>query len=223
MTKLIKNQVHSVERAALLRTLESRLKNVLPGLQAQLKMTPHPRPGHQSYQGVCDTCIKAGVLLLLYPREGELYLVLTKRTEELRHHQAQISLPGGRQDRGESITQTALREAQEELGIQPDAARIMGMLTPLYIPPSNYCIYPVVSSVPGRPDFSLSPKEVAEIIELPLSHLLDEKNRVEEIWTIRGIKVSVPFYSFQEHKIWGATAMVLSEFLEVLRDQKKGG
>ncbi len=196
---------------------------MLPGLQSQLKMTPHPRPGHQTYEEVGDKCIKAGVLLILYPREDELLLILTKRTEKLSHHQAQISLPGGRQETGESLTQTALREAREELGILPDSARIIGMLTPLYIPPSNYCIYPVVSSVPGRPDFSPSPTEVAEIIEVPLSHLLDVKNRIEEIWTIRGIKVSVPFYSFQEHKIWGATAMVLSEFLEVLRDPKRAG
>jgi 8-oxo-dGTP pyrophosphatase MutT (NUDIX family) len=218
MTKLIKNQENSIESAALLKTLENRLKRILPGLQAQLKMTPHPRPGHQTYGEVGDKCIKAGVLLLLYPRKDKLHLVLTKRTEKLSHHQAQISLPGGRQDTGESLTQTALREAREELGIQPDSARIIGMLTPLYIPPSNYCIYPVVSSVPVRPDFSPSPREVAEIIEVPLGHLLDTQNRIEEIWTIRGIKVSVPFYSFREHKIWGATAMVLSEFLEVVRD-----
>lgn len=220
MTKLIKNLDHSIEGEALLKMLESRLKRTLPGLQAQLKMTPHPRPGHQLYQEVNDSSVKAGVLLLLYPRRDKLHLLLTKRTEKLSHHQAQISLPGGRQDRGESLAQTALREAREELGLQPDAARIIGMLTPLYIPPSNYCIYPFVSSIAVRPDFFPSPSEVAEIIEVPLSHLLDVKNRSEEIWTIRGIKVSVPFYSFQEHKIWGATAMVLSEFLEVLRDLK---
>ena len=220
MTNHIKNLNQSIESATLSKTLENRLKRMLPGLQAQLKMTPHPRPGHQPYQEVGDLSIKAGVLLLLYPREDKLHLVLTKRTEKLSHHQAQISLPRGRQDPGESLTQTALREAREELGFQPDAVRIIGTLTPLYIPPSNYCIYPFVSSVDARPHFSPSPMEVAEIIEVPLGHLLDVKNRMEEIWTIRGIKVSVPFYSFQEHKIWGATAMVLSEFLEVLRDLK---
>jgi len=223
MTKLIKNLEHSIEGAALLKFLENRLGGMLPGLQAQLKMTPHPRPGHQTYEEVGDKCIKAGVLLLLYPREDELHLILTRRTEKLSHHQAQISLPGGRQDRGESLIQTALREAREELGIQPESAQIMGMLTPLYIPPSNYCIYPVVSSVPVRPDFSPSPREVAEIIEVPLSHLLDVKNRIEEIWTIRGIQVSIPFFSFLGHKIWGATAMVLSEFLELVRDSRYTG
>ena len=203
-----------------MKTLEKRLEENLPGLEAQLKMTPHPRPGHKTYLEVGDSCIKAGVLLLLYPWKRRLHLILTKRTERLSHHQAQISLPGGRQDKGETITQTALREAREELGIYPESVRILGMLTPLYIPPSNYCIYPVVSTVTERPDFSPSPKEVAETIEIPLDHLLDAGNRVEEIWTIGGIKVSVPYYSFQEHKIWGATAMVLSEFLELLRDSE---
>jgi 8-oxo-dGTP pyrophosphatase MutT (NUDIX family) len=220
MTKLIKDISPSIEDTSRIKTLEKRLKETLPGLQAQLKMTPHPRPGHKTYKEVGDSSIKAGVLLLLYPWKGRLHLILTKRTERLSHHQAQISLPGGRQDSGESLTQTALREAREELGVVPESVRILGMLTPLYIPPSNYCIYPVVSTVPERPNFVPSPKEVAETIEVPLGHLLDTKNRVEEIWTIRGIKVSVPFYAFQEHKIWGATAMVLSEFLELLSDSK---
>ncbi len=223
MTRSIKNLELSVEGATLLKTLENRLKGLLPGLQAQLKMTPHPRPGHQTYEDVGNKCINAGVLLLLYPGKGGLYLILTKRTEKLSHHQAQISLPGGRQDTDETLIQTALREAREELGIQPESVRVIGMLTPLYIPPSNYCIYPVVSFVTARPDFCPSPKEVAEIIEVPLGHLLNEKNRIEEIWTIRGLKVSVPFYSFQKHKIWGATAMVLAEFLELLRDPKGVG
>jgi 8-oxo-dGTP pyrophosphatase MutT (NUDIX family) len=220
MTKLIVDNLPSVEDAVRLKTLENRLKKPLPGLQAQLKMTPHPRPGHKTYKEIGNSCFKAGVLLLLYPWKGRLHLILTKRTEKLSHHQAQISLPGGRQDTGESLTQTALREAREELGIVPETVRILGMLTPLYIPPSNYCIYPVVSAVAKRPNFSPSPKEVAETIEVPLGHLLETKNRVEEMWTIRGMSVSVPFYAFQEHKIWGATAMVLSEFLELLSDSR---
>jgi len=220
MAESERDSPQGIENVDYLKILEMKLRGTLPGLQAQLKMSPHPRPGHKTYEEVDDSCLKAGVLLLLYPWKGKLYLILTKRTERLSHHQAQISLPGGRQDTGESLSQTALREAREELGIRPESVRILGMLTPLYIPPSNHCIHPVVSSIPERPDFLPSPKEVAETIEVPVAHLLDVKNRVEEIWTIRGIAVSVPFYSFREHKIWGATAMVLSEFLELLRDSK---
>jgi hypothetical protein len=90
------------------------------------------------------------------------------------------------------------------------------MLTPLYIPPSNTCIHPVVASIPERPDFIRAPKEVEEVIEIPLEHLRDPVNCHEEIWTIRGVPVRVPFYLFEGHKVWGATAMVLAELLELL-------
>lgn len=218
MTKYTKKVLRAFEETDWLAALEQRLKGVLPGMPVQLTMTPRPRPGHKTYKEVGDSSLRAGVLLLLYSWNGRWHFILTKRTERLSHHQAQISLPGGRQDHGESLTQTALREAREELGIIPESVQILGMLTPLYIPPSNYCIYPVVSAVSERPNFSPSPKEVAETIEVPVDHFLDGDNRVEETWTIRGDKVSVPFYVFQGHKIWGATAMVLAEFLELVKD-----
>jgi 8-oxo-dGTP pyrophosphatase MutT (NUDIX family) len=223
MTRFKKNKPQPAEDAACVSALEQRIRGWLPGLPAQLKMSPRPRPGHKTYKDVADTCLRAGVLLLLYPWEGRLHFILTKRTERLSHHQAQISLPGGRQDKRESLIQTALREAHEELGVCPESVRILGILTPLYIPPSNYCIHPVVSFVSRRPNFLPSPREVAEIIEVPVEDLLDAKNRVEEVWTINGMKVSVPFYAFGAHKIWGATAMVLSEFLDLLRDTNEEG
>lgn len=196
--------------------LRRELKGPKPGLMAQLKMITDPRPGHQVYTEVEDTCIKAGVLVLLYPWRDQLNLVLMRRTAGMDFHQAQISLPGGRQDQAESLEQTALREAQEELGIPPPAIQILGELTPLYIPPSNYCIYPVVGATDTRPDFRPSPLEVAEVIEIPLNHLLDPQNIREEAWTIKGFEVKVPFYFFEGHKIWGATAMVLAELIELL-------
>lgn len=201
---------------SLIHYLEKKLSGVKPGLDAQLKMTPRPRPGHRKHDEVEASCAKAGVLVLLYPWNDNLCLVLTKRTEEVRHHQAQISFPGGRQETGEDLVQTALRETDEELGVRPDSPRLLGMLTPLYIPPSNTCIHPVVAFLPERPEFVLSPKEVEEVIEVPLVHLRDPINLHEEVWTIRGIPVRVPFFLFEGNKIWGATAMVLAELLELL-------
>jgi 8-oxo-dGTP pyrophosphatase MutT (NUDIX family) len=198
--------------------LEKKLKGDKPGLDAQLKMTPRPRPGHRRYEEVEASCATAGVLALLYPLENRLFLVLTRRTDQMRHHQAQISFPGGRQEPGENLVQTALRETKEELGVQPDSPRLLGMLTPLYIPPSNTCIHPVVASLPERPEFIRSPKEVEEVIEVPLAHLRDPINLHEEVWTIRGIPVRVPFYLFKGNKIWGATAMVLAELLELIEE-----
>jgi 8-oxo-dGTP pyrophosphatase MutT (NUDIX family) len=198
-----------------MQSLEKKFAGSKPGLLAQLVMCPNPRPGHQVYQEVEDSSLKAGVLVLLYPQEERLHLVFTRRTDKVDFHKGQISFPGGRLEAGEELEQAALREAQEELDVDPDSVRILGMLTPLYIPPSNYCIYPVVALTERRPDFHPSQLEVAEVLEIPLDHLLDPQNIRRETWTIRGTDVEVPFYSFGEHKIWGATAMVLAELLEI--------
>ena len=149
----------------LIQSLKIKLLAAKPGLDAQLKMTPRPRPGHLRCDEVDDSCAKAGVLVLLYPWDGSLHLVLTRRTEQVRHHQAQISFPGGRQDPGEDLVQTALRETREELGVQLDSPQLLGALTPLYIPPSNTCIHPIVTAVLQRPEFIPSPAEVEEVIE----------------------------------------------------------
>ncbi|MFB0565795.1 MAG: CoA pyrophosphatase [Candidatus Aminicenantaceae bacterium] len=199
-----------------LQFLKKELKGPKPGLIAQLKMVTNPRPGDQMYSEVEDSSFKAGVLVLLYPWRNQLHLVLTRRTDRVEFHQGQISFPGGRQEPGESFEQAALREAREELEILPESIRILGELTPLYIPPSNYCIYPVVATANKRPDFRPSLLEVAEVIEVPLGHLLDPQNTLKETWTIRSSDVMVPFYFFKGHKIWGATAMVIAELLELL-------
>jgi 8-oxo-dGTP pyrophosphatase MutT (NUDIX family) len=200
-----------------LQFLEKRLKGPLPGLKAQLKMVTEPRPGNKVYQEVEDTSIKAGVLILLYPWKNQLHLVLTRRTARVDFHQKQISFPGGRQEKNESFEQAALREAQEELKILPESVQILGKLTPLYIPPSNYCIHPIVATISTRPDFRPFAQEVAEVIEVPLDHLFDQQNIRREMWSYKGAQIEVPFYFFEGHKIWGATAMVLAELVELLR------
>ncbi len=203
-----------------LRLLEQRLREERPGLRSQLKMVPEHRLSDRTYQEAGDTCLRAGVLVLIYPQEDGLHIVLTRRTTQMVHHQDQISFPGGQMDEHESAIETALREAEEELNVRPTEVRVLGELTPLYIPPSNYCIYPVVAAAEKRPDFRPSPREVAEVIEVPLGHLLDAKNLKKETWPLRGLNVMVPFYSFQGHKIWGATAMVLSELLDLIAELK---
>ncbi|OGD28261.1 MAG: coenzyme A pyrophosphatase [Candidatus Aminicenantes bacterium RBG_19FT_COMBO_59_29] len=200
-----------------LSSLERRLQGEKPGLRSQLRMVPDPRPGDKTYQEAGDTCLRAAVLVLIYPRGDGFSLVLTRRTSRVAHHQAQISFPGGQMDKDESPVETALREAEEELNIMPAEVRVLGELTPLYIPPSNYCIYPVVAAAERRPDFRPSPHEVAEVIEAPLAHLLDMKNIKREKWPLRGMIVTVPFYFFKGHKIWGATAMVLAELLDLIK------
>ena len=193
------------------------MRGPLPGLEAQITMAPRPRsfspaPGVEPRQ--------AGVLLLLYPLHGVLCLVLTVRTSDLNYHSGQISLPGGGWEEGDaSLQETALREAWEEIGIVTDGLELLGSLTPLYIPPSNNIVHPLIAYAPQRPAFHPDPKEVAELLEVPLHLLLDPATRREEDWTWRGAPLHVPFYAVGEHKIWGATAIMLAEFLELVKRQ----
>ena len=205
-----------MDPAAILRRVEKGLWAPLPGIAAQLRMVTEPRPGQKAYFEVEDTSLKAGVLILLYEKDGRLWMLLTQRTERVLHHRGQISLPGGEQHPGESLEATALRETVEELGPDLVSVRVLGRLTPLYIPPSNYCIYPTVAFVPGVPAFRPQPDEVAEVIEVPVDHLADPANVRRETWTLGGQPVEVPYYEYEGHKIWGATAMVLAEFLALL-------
>jgi len=205
-----------VEPHEILVRIEKGLWAPLPGIPAQLSMVPEPRPGHKAYFEVEDTCRKAGVLILLYPKDGRLRILLTQRTERVLHHRGQISLPGGEQHPGESIEATALRETSEELGLDLGAVRVLGRLTPLYIPPSNFCIYPVVAHVASPLEFRPQPEEVAEVIEPPVDHLAGPACVRRETWHYGGQDHEVPFYEFEGRKIWGATAMVLAEFLALL-------
>jgi len=190
------------------------MRGPLPGPRAQITMAPRPRPLHPP-PGVEPR--KAGVLLILYPIRTVLHLVLTVRTSDLDHHSGQISLPGGGWEEGDSsLQETALREAQEEIGIATDDLEVFGPLTPLYIPPSNNVIHPFVAHTPQRPTLHPDPREVAELLEVPLHLLLDPATRREEDWIWRGAPLHVPLYAVGQHKVWGATAIVLAEFLALL-------
>ena len=189
----------------------------MPDYRAQGIMAPEPRPGMKPFSEVEHSCRKAGVLLLLYPHKSRLNLVLTRRTDGLDNHRNQISLPGGQIEAEETAQEAAIRETEEELGVPGKLFRSLGSLTPLYIPPSHFCIYPTVAFSPEKPDFKPCHREVSDVIEIPIRHLLDRKNSRRENRMIRGIETNVPFYIFNECRIWGATAMVLSEFLVILK------
>jgi len=205
--------------AEILRGIERRLRKPKPGLSAQLTMAPQPRPGTKIYPDVEGDCLKAGVLVLLYPRESGLHLVLIRRTSLGVHHRDQIGFPGGRLEDGEDPVQAALREAWEEIGVPAESVRILGGLTPLYIERSDFCIYPAVGTAAATPAFRPDPREVAEIIEIPLARLEDPDRVSRETWMYEKKPLDVPFFAFGPHKIWGATAMILAEFLAVLRSE----
>jgi len=145
------------------------------------------------------------------------HLVLTQRTTTLRRHSGQISLPGGRYDLEDgSLLRTALRETQEELGVNPASLTLWGRLEPEHIVATHYALAPFVAYTPRRPAFVPAPAEVAEIIDLPLALLLEPATIEEEVWDFQGAERRVSFFRYHEHKIWGATARILSQIVLLL-------
>jgi 8-oxo-dGTP pyrophosphatase MutT (NUDIX family) len=196
-----------------------RLSAPLPGLPAQLRMSTRPRTSREDHRHAHPPK-EGAVLILLYPVEGQLFFPLTRRTENVAHHKGQISLPGGARDNGDgSFWQVAVREAEEELAVEGGMITCLCALTPLYIPSSNFDIHPFVGHVPTRPAFRLNLLEVAELIEMPLDLLLDPAAKQQETRSVRGQTVQVPLYRYHSHQIWGATAMVLSEFEAMLNQE----
>lgn len=153
------------------------------------------------------------VMLLLYHKDGVRHVLLTRRRDDLGSHAGQISFPGGRVDEGESVESAAIRETFEEVGVNPLELRMLGRLSELYIPPSDFEVHPFVGWHHGAPVFRPNPGEVAELLEVPLAVLMSPETRRTEEWDYKGRKITVPFFQVGEHKVWGATAMMLSEFL----------
>jgi 8-oxo-dGTP pyrophosphatase MutT (NUDIX family) len=199
--------------------LRAALARPLPGLEAQLRMAPKPRTGWDPLKFPEDAR-DAAAMLLLYPHNEVVNIALTVRGSELRNHTGQVSFPGGRVDDGEGIEEAALREAHEEVGVDPRSLEILGRLTPLHIPVSRYILHPVVAVTPARPAFQRAEWEVARIIEAPIDLLQAPETVKREVRTrvVNGqeIDVDVPFYDVDGEKVWGATAMVLAEFCALI-------
>ncbi len=199
--------------------IQQALQGPLPGLRGQQTMAPGYRPlDPESYEEGSKTCRRAAVLLLLYPRDGQLYTVLTERRHDLPQHPGQVSMPGGSRDGKETVAQTAIREAYEEIGVDPATVQVLGRLTHIYIPPSHFCIQIVVGYTPEPPQWRANPDEIETLIEIPLSILLDPAYR--HIATVErdGQVWRVPYFAINGHKVWGATAMALGEFTTLLQE-----
>ncbi len=193
------------------------LAGTRPGRVAQERMIPHPRPGDILPPPPEHPIREAGVLVLLYLTNGDLHFVLTRRTDNVAMHKGQISLPGGMREPGESLSETAIRETGEELGIEPTRIQLLGEpLTSLFIPVSGFWVTPFIGFWPEEPTFYAAPAEVIELLEPTVDALLDESLVQREYWEIRGERVEVPFFYINGHKVWGATAMMLSELAEML-------
>ena len=197
------------------RRLERRLPGELPGASAHARLAPIPRRQWPAGFNPAQVRHAAG-LLLIFPRHDIPHVMLTVRAGSLARHSGQVSLPGGVVDPGETFEQAALREAHEEVGLTLDGVRVLGALTPIDIPVSGFRLHPIVAAVPAPPDVTPADAEVARILEVPLADLLDP-DRVRAVERTRdGVSLTVPAFHVDGEEIWGATAMVLAEFLTLL-------
>lgn len=163
-----------------------------------------------------ENLTRAAVLIPLFLKDGEYHILFTQRTEEVEHHKGQISFPGGRCDPGDhGLLETALREAQEEMGILREDVRILGELDDTCTF-SDFCVSPFVGLIPYPYPFRVNPREIAEVIEVPLAGLLDERIFREENRERKGMPFPVYFYEYGPYTIWGATARILKQLLDLL-------
>lgn len=184
-------------------------------LPFQLRLAPSPRPLRRPADRAGHVRLGA-VLALLYPWEGAAHLLLVKRPGSLRTHSGQVSFPGGSKEEGESFATAALRETEEEVGIPPSQIELLGELAQVYIPPSDFEVHPFVGWHNGRPHFRPSPTEVEEVLEVPLTFFAEAELHLATEGNFR-----YPYYQLGRHRLWGATAVMISELLARLDLQRR--
>lgn len=199
--------------------LKNRLLNPLPGVEAQKIMAPVPDRGKRPEVSVEIDTTQSAVLILFTPLgEQNLEILYTLRSNKLAYHKGQISFPGGRTEEDESPVKTALRETHEEVGIDPGKIKVLGALSPLYVPPSNSIINPVAGYIESLPPLRLQESEVSEAFTIKLDELLSEIKRDKKDWLLRGQNYKVPYWNVHSTPLWGATAMITSEVVELYRE-----
>lgn len=210
-----------------LRYLRRLSQTALPGIEAHCQMMP--RPVSSSLQmpsrwHIPSSAQRGSIAILLHGKEEEPETLLTLRSAHLAHHPNQWSYPGGRNEQGESLLETALRETQEELFLSPASLVFLNTLTPLYIPVSNFVVFPHVFWVNvSLGKIQYNKEEVADILSLPLTYFLDISPRKVEEQELRGVHYLIPHWRLPKPPIlWGATAMILNELLALYEVWRNG-
>lgn len=188
---------------------------VLPGRKSQRLYSPDWAYGRH-FGPILEEHFSAAVIICLVPSAQGVYLPLTKRPTTLPDHPGQISLPGGRLEAGETAEEAALRELEEELGVQIAPECIIGRLSPLYVYSSRYHVTPIVATCHEGPVWRLSAEEVERILEVPLTSLAELAVPQRQKLLRGSVELTFPAWSFQDEVIWGATAMILNEFRQLI-------
>jgi 8-oxo-dGTP pyrophosphatase MutT (NUDIX family) len=200
--------------------LQERLQQPLPGWPAQSKMSHLMRT--QFSMDIPEDKRDAAVLIALYALDGDWHFTLIERSSKIGHdmHRGQIAFPGGKvEDADADFWQAALREGQEEVGINPDAVQFIGALSPIYIPVSSFLVHPMIGVLDSPPDYVLQASEVQAVFATPLGWLLEDariKFQTMTVWGGKHVLEDVPYFDFHDQVVWGATAIILSEFKAVL-------
>ncbi len=197
--------------------LAARLRGLLPGPMVGTRYEPSPTLGRR-YDQIPADARPAAVLILLYPHEGQWHLPLTLRPTHLPDHAGQVSLPGGAIEPGETSREAALREFHEELGGAGTAIDMLGRLSSIYVSASRFRIAPWVASAAERPTFEPNPVEVAQLLEVPLAHLLTPAAFGGHEREHQGQPYLAPHFQWSEYRIWGATCMILGELVAILQE-----
>ena len=195
--------------------LTERLHQPLPGSMAQRLMESELSYGRHCGPARPDAR-PAGVVAALYMIDGRWHLPLMVRPDTAAHHAGQISLPGGTVEAGETSEAAALRELEEELGISRSGTLLLGRLTDVYVYGTNFLITPWVAMIEATATFRPSAAEVEEILQIPIEHLLDPANRGQHIEQRGSLRFMAPHFRWHEHRIWGATSMILAELADLL-------
>ncbi len=171
-----------------------------------------------------DGLVTAAVLVPLFTKDGQVHVLLTKRSEFVEHHRGEISFPGGKLDESDADFQScALRETAEEVGISPQDVRVVGELDDFYTVATRFLVVPFVGMIPYPYEFRPSSREIESLLGVPLDVFFDPERRSEETWLINGQSVEVISYRWQGHNIWGATARILKHFTELVAEEISRG
>lgn len=205
-----------------IQSLKRAFEGPLPGAGEHEKMMPNTKLHRQASPQTGITPKEGSVLILIYQKGEQLYFPLMLRPDYNGVHGGQVSLPGGKkEEKDKSFTATAIREAEEEIGVKSDEIVVLGQLTELYVFASNFRVIPIVAYSPHTPMFIPNPYEVEAIIEAPVNELLDSRYIKTTTLNVRGFELETPYFDFSGNVVWGATAMILTEFKALLEKAMK--